>query len=141
MSLDSLTTLVDQQKVRRATPKHEMTTRLSEKGAAIADEKKQEAAWKKGVWKRDDGKCRVCHCHVKKTLTFEPKQGHCHHIKERAHKPTRWDVRNGLLVCMEDHERIEHNKLIPLQAAKHLFTVGTTQYLNGSQPMQFKEAK
>lgn len=102
--------LNDRQGERYATSKQAMTTRLEVKDAKDkADDKKLEQ------WKR----------------------GEAHHIASRADRAVRHDVRNGLHTCLGCHEKFTLCKLFIHQIAKHLFTVGTTTYINGSKKVTF----
>lgn len=57
--------------------------------------------WRSAVYKRDNYTCQMC---------GDTKQIHAHHIKEWAtHPENRFDVDNGLTVCIHCHGKI-HNK-------------------------------
>ena len=140
MSLSNLPTLADLDRVRRATPKHEMTSRLTEKAESRKVEKKQERFWREAIWERDKGKCRWCRRQVVKSLALIPERGECHHITPREHRPTRWDARNGVLLCASDHMRItgavggEKATII----AGRTFSIDGREYPDASGPLNFK---
>lgn len=133
----NLPTLADTTKGgwRKDTPE---PTRLEKKTADIRDERKEEAAWRKAIWRRDGGCCRWCHREVRKCLDLVPTRGECHHISGRVVKEIRWDVRNGLLLCATCHERLT-GKVAEKHVlqSKHTFTVDGVQYVNGDKPMKF----
>ncbi len=118
---------------RRATPKGAMVTRAAEKTAEDKDEKKAEAAWKRAVWARDKGKCRICGCRVLKALKLVDTRGECHHVERRENKVTRWDVRNGLLCCNRDHSRFTQGQLHIVATARQLFVASDGKsYINAN---------
>lgn len=135
MSLAHLPTLAEMQAQRRATPKGEL--RVLTKAKAQKDDKKQLDAFKAAVWKRDEGKCRVCGKKVKKTLALDPKRGEVHHLVSRAAKHLRHDPRNGVLVCYLDHQAIEHNDVHVRGSASQMFEASGKSYLNADCPLQF----
>lgn len=82
-------------------------SRAAKKGADDKDDQQLLKAWRRKVWKRDEATCRCCGKNVIKTLENLPERGECHHIEGRATKATRYDVRNGALICNSPcHERV-----------------------------------
>jgi len=136
MSLDDLCTLAN-----RPTPNLQKgPTRLD---AAEADRKADEKAleaWKKGVRARDGKRCRCCARKVVVTLKLQASRAECHHVTGRAHKPTRYDIRNGLQLCATCHQRIEHNEI--LIKSTQMFMIGNREYLDMTDPkaVTFPEA-
>ena len=124
---------------RCATPKYQTPTRLAEKVVKAKDDAKAEAKWKRDVWARDGGRCRWCKRLVKKSLVLMPDRGEVHHVEPREHRPTRFDRRNGLLVCAACHERISGkvNEKFVIVSSKH-FTLGGIEYLDADQPVRFR---
>lgn len=126
MRLSDLPTLGS--RPRCAVPKYAMPTRLDEaEDARKLDERRMET-WKKAVRLRDKNRCRACGCKVIVTLKLQANQAHCHHIKTRQHRPTRYDRRNGVLLCRKDHQRVERNELV---IAGVFFELDGLTYLNG----------
>lgn len=140
MKLSELSTLADVNQKRRAEPKSKMTSRLAEKTENRKVEKKQERLWREAIWKRDGGKCRWCRRQVVKSLALVPERGECHHVTPREHRVTRWDVRNGVLVCAADHERLTGavggEKAIIV--AGRTFSIEGREYPDASGPLNFK---
>jgi hypothetical protein len=132
-------TIADMRRQRTATPKSEMKTRLKEKTEKRTDESKAEREWRKVIWKRDEGKCRWCKRKVAKTIELIPERGECHHVVGRANQATRWEPRNGILVCASCHERLtgKVNEKHVLVAAK-TYTLDGVQYPDASKAVQFK---
>jgi hypothetical protein len=132
-------TLAEMQATRRAVPKGSEPSRLQRKVANAKDERKEEADWKKDVWKRDGGCCRWCHRVCVKSLSLVPERGECHHVSGKVVRAIRWDRRNGLLVCAVCHERLtgkvaEKHVLV----SRYTFTVDGVSYINADKPVQFK---
>ena len=119
-------------------PQPKGASRLQVKAEAIKDERKEEAAWKKAVWKRDAGKCRWCHRAVIKCLETAPERGECHHVSGKVVKAIRWDRRNGLLVCATCHERLT-GKVAEKHVieSKHTFTADDVRYINADKAVRF----
>lgn len=130
--------LNDVQQTKRAQPKGAEPSRLQKKVADAKDERKEEAAWKKAVWKRDGGKCRWCQREVRRCLDLAPDRGEVHHVSGRVVREIRWDRRNGLLLCASDHERIT-GKVAEKHVitSRHTFTVDEIAYLNADKPVKF----
>ena len=87
------------------------TSRLAQRTARLRDDRLAEAAFKRAVWTRDEGTCRICGCRCLRTLALHPRRGEVHHVKPRAYRATRFDVRNGLLLCAADHERVTRHQM------------------------------
>lgn len=63
-------------------------------------EKTLDNRWRIKVNDRWNGRCAMC----------ATRHGlECHHIIKRRFKSTRWDVRNGLLLCVEHHGMCEQH--------------------------------
>lgn len=136
--LDHLPTLAEMNAIRRAKPKGAEPSRLQVKAAKAKDERKDEAAWKKAIWKRDDGRCRWCRRECLRVLVLTAARGECHHISGRVVHEIRWDRRNGLLLCATCHERIT-GKVAEKAVieSKYTFVVDEIAYLNGDKPVRF----
>lgn len=132
-----LPSLVELQKERRACQKG--ASRLQVKAAKVSDEGKEERRWRREVWVRDGGKCRWCKRNVLKTLAHVPERGEVHHIEGRANRATRFDRRNGLLLCGSDHERVTGRVAERfLIVSTKTFTLDGETYLNADHPVRFK---
>lgn len=135
----NLGTLTEANRTRRATPKHEIkTTREENDGARKVDEAKL-AKWRKAVTKRDGLKCRWCRRVVTETLEHVPEQSQTHHATPREHRPTRYDVRNGIRLCGTCHDRITGTvgeKAIIVASA--VFVLEGREYPDMDKAVQFK---
>ena len=141
MPISDLPTLSEISAHRRATPKVELTTRLELKGAADRDDARQLEVWRKAVARRDRNRCRVCGCLTIATLELLPRRREIHHVTSRTCKVTRYDVRNGLTVCLKDHQRLTARRLFIIGTVGQMFQTGRTGrwYLDASCPLQFTE--
>ena len=139
MAFETLMTLADANAVRRAKPKGAEPSRLQVKTAKSKDESKDEAAWKRAVWKRDGSECRWCRRAVRKCLDLVVDRGECHHVSGRVVRAIRWDRRNGLLLCATCHERIT-GKVAEKHVitSRHTFSVDAAAYINADKACQFK---
>ena len=68
---------------------------------AAKAKKKLDVLWSRIIHERDDH-CRFC--------GRTEGMMNAHHVFSRRHTATRWDVRNGVLVCFSDHYRA-HNDI------------------------------
>lgn len=137
--LDSLPTMAEVNAVRRARPKGSEPSRLQVKAAKQKDEAKDEARWKRDVWKRDGGACRWCGRVVARCLDLRPDRGEVHHVSGRVVAAIRWDRRNGLLLCASDHERITGKVAEKfLIHSKHVFSVDGVQFINADKPVRYQ---
>lgn len=132
-------TLNSRQTERYAEAKSEMDTRLDVKSAKDKDDEKQLDAWRKGLRLRAKGRCQHCGIKTVKTLALDPKRGEGHHLVGRADKALRYDLRNGLHLCLKCHTAITTGKLFVQQLAKHLFKLGDRTLVNGAKPVTFTE--
>ena len=104
MSLRSLPTLADLQRTRRPVAKG--ATRLQESTAQTAVDRKADRQFRSAVWRRDEGRCRLCARVVRRTLTVCPEQGHVHHLRGRRVAPQdRYNPKAAILVCRSCHEQ------------------------------------
>lgn len=143
-ALDRLPTLAEVQAQRRARPNWKPSqTRLDEKVAADKDDAKLLREWARYVRLRDQGICRVCGVQTIQTLELDPKRQEIHHIVSRTNQAIRYDVRNGLCVCLRDHQRLTRHQLFVMGTAAQMYQAGRTGkwYLNGNEPLQFTTRK
>lgn len=139
MAFEQLQTMAEVNAVRRAKPKGAEPSRLQVKTAKAKDESKEEARWKREVWKRDDGQCRWCRRDVRKCLELVADRGECHHVSGRVVKEIRWDRRNGLLLCATCHERITGKVAEKhVVTSKHTFAVDGIAYINADKAVRFQ---
>lgn len=137
MALSDLPTL--DARGRCATPKHAMTTTREDTGRERKLDERELAKWRKGVTKRDGMICRWCRREVVATLENIPTQAQTHHATPREHRPTRYDVRNGIRLCGTCHDRVtgtvgEKAIIVALKT----FTLDGREYPDMSKAVQFK---
>lgn len=140
MGFFDLPTLWEMDRQRRAIPKHQMVPRLEEKTEKRKSDAKDEDAWRKAIRKRDGMKCRWCRREVVVTMALVPERAECHHLTPREHKPTRLDVRNGVLLCHACHTRCTGRvggELARVIAGK-TFALDGREYPDASGPLNFK---
>jgi 5-methylcytosine-specific restriction endonuclease McrA len=135
MSLDDLPYLTDAQRRRR--PNAKPRSRLEEKVALQRDTSRLDIGFRLAVWRRDQGRCRVCGVKVKRTLELDPVRGEVHHIARREDQAVRYDPRNGVLVCATDHRQFKARTLHVVGTAKDTFIVAGKTYLNADRPLRF----
>ena len=114
-------------------------SRLQQKVNDAKDERKEEAAWKRAVWKRDGASCRWCARAVERRIDLAPNRGECHHVSGRVVRAIRFDRRNGLLLCASCHERLT-GKVAEKHVieSKHTFAVEGIRYVNADKPVRFR---
>lgn len=90
-------------------------TRLIEKDTARKLDEKHLATFRAAVWKRDEGKCRLCARKVKRTLALDPLRGEVHHLRGRRVAPEdRYTVSRALLLCASCHQKAgRHEVKVP----------------------------
>ena len=72
----------------------------------------QDRVFRAKVWARDQGRCRICHHVVKRTLGLDPLRGEVHHLRGRRVAPEdRWNVERAILVCLFDHLRLTRHEI------------------------------
>jgi hypothetical protein len=137
--MDGEPTLNDLRSVRYAKAKGAEPSRLQVKVEKAKSEHKEEAAWKKSIWKRDGGKCRWCKRVCRQRLDLAPDRGECHHVSGRVVREIRWDRRNGLLLCATCHERITGKVSEKfLIHSKHTYAVDGVQYINADKAVRYQ---
>ena len=86
--------------------------RLTDRMAAKREKDEQARRFRSAVWSRDKGRCRVCRRVVRRTLGLDPLRGEVHHVVPRSIAPERrYDVENGILVCLRDHIRLTSHEI------------------------------
>lgn len=72
-----------------------MSKRMSTKNAKLHE------IWRNAVLKRDDGCCQIC----PRDRTFKPvKRLNAHHLIPKEFTEWRWDVDNGMTLCVYHHK-------------------------------------
>jgi hypothetical protein len=104
--LNKLPTLAQERAKSNATPKHQMEPRRADSDKARKADERELKKWRKAITLRDGMVCRWCKCDVIATLERVPKQAQTHHATPREHRPTRYDVRNGIRLCGTCHDRV-----------------------------------
>lgn len=133
-NLDSLGYI--DQRGRCAEQKSALKTRLDVKAAADKQDTRKLEVWRGLVYARDKFTCRCCGVKVIRTLNLDPKRAEAHHVKRRDELAVRYDVRNGLTLCLSCHQKVTHY-LLRIIATK-FFMKGKTRYVNASAPVMFK---
>ena len=134
--------LVDRQTEKRATPKHEIKTKIDravEKKATDREDEKKLAAWALAVKVRDGWKDRKTGKRLKRTRDLDPLRAEAHHIEPRANEDTRYDVRNGLCLSFEIHDAVERNKL-QIVGTK-FFVKAHRRFIDATFPVKFVKVK
>ena len=136
VSMSRLPTMADMNARPRACPKG--ATRLDTKKATDKAETKAAEEFRAKVWKRDKSHCRACQRAVIKSLELLPEQGHVHHVAKRSKEPALLvEPRNGVLVCAECHQALEHHELQIVGTAKQVFTHNGQTFLDATKPLRF----
>src|SRR4051812_7091461 len=98
LHIDDLPTLAQQQATPRATPKHQLETKLdraiASKAARLLDAKKLRT-WARDVKERDRWKDRKTGRRVRRCLELDPDRAEAHHIEPKENMSVRYDIRNG----------------------------------------------
>ncbi len=123
---------------RRAVPKGQIQTHLATKIAKDKEEKAAERKWRAACIKRDGKICRCCGRVVVAQLELAPNRLEVHHLTRRAEQATRWDVRNGIVLCQLDHSRVTRYEVVLVQAARYLLTIAGKKYIDGAKPITFQ---
>lgn len=137
--LDSLPTMAEVNARPCAKSKAEMVTSRDENKIARRLDERQLEKWRKAVTKRDGMTCRWCRRECVPTLENVPEQAQTHHATPREHRPTRYDVRNGIRLCGSCHDRITGTvgeKAIIVALAT--FVLDGREYPDMSQAVNFK---
>jgi len=86
--------ITKKQKKINAKERH-MKTKAYAKKQLKKQEKEKDKEWRNQVMKRYKGKCVLCGNY---------KNPNAHHIIPRTFKETRWDPRNGIILCPKHHK-------------------------------------
>lgn len=124
---------------RRATPKHQLKTKLdrvTDKQKADRADEKLLGEWATAVKNRDEWKDRKTGRKVKRTHVLAPDSAHAHHIAPREDLAVRYDVRNGLTLSYKTHDAVERNKLQII--GTKFFNKNGKRYIDGTHPVRWK---
>jgi hypothetical protein len=124
---------------RRATPKHQIPTkvdRMRAKAEADRDDERKLQAWAKAVKNRDRWTDRYTGKPVRSTAILALDSAHAHHVEPRANWDVRHDVRNGLTLSYETHAKVEANELRIVGTA--WFEVEGKRYIDCTEPVIFE---
>lgn len=138
MAIEDLPTLAQLQATPRATPKHEMETKLDRaiaSRAARLEDEKQLRIWARAVKERDHWRDRKTKQRVRRCLELDPLRAEAHHIVSKDDWAVRYDTRNGLCLSLATHMLVERNKL--RIEGTVFFRKGGAKYIDGRFPVYF----
>lgn len=124
---------------QRATPKHEIPTkvdRLRAKADADREDERKLQAWAKAVKARDHWTDRKTGKPVRSTAILALDSAHAHHVEPRANYDVRYDIRNGLTLSYETHAKVEANELVIVGTA--WFEVEGRRYIDCTHMVHFE---
>lgn len=97
---------------RQGGPQPKAETRLAERQALKKQREQAATEFRRRVWSRDKGRCRVCRRVVKRTLGLDPLRGEVHHLRGRNVAPEdRCNPSRAILVCLCDHLRLTRHEI------------------------------
>jgi hypothetical protein len=138
-----LMTMAEVAEQRAGKPIPKGPTRLDARIADDKDDKAAERQWRKAVIARAGRVCRCCLRKVVQQLALAGNRLEVHHVAPRADQAVRWDVRNGMVLCSECHQKVTPHsgklELVILQVARFLFKVGSKTYINASKKVTFQK--
>lgn len=136
--IEDLPTLAELQAVPRATPKHQLETKLdraiASKAARLLDAKKLRD-WAFKVKDRDHWKDRKTKRRVLRTLSLDPDRAEAHHIASKDDWAVRYDERNGICLSLATHDAVTTGKL--RIEGTVWFRVKGARYIDGRFPVTF----
>lgn len=140
--LDRLPTVADMAAARagKPFPKGASPSRLQAKEARDKDDDKKLAVWRDEVFDRDERKCRCCGLKVLRLQIkiLHPRRAEAHHVAGRDDQAVRYDVRNGLTLCLKCHERVTGVVNDKLRIVGTVwFIKGGQRYINAQFPVTF----
>lgn len=136
MAFEHLGTLGD--RPRCAVQKWALKTRLEEHTDKDALDVGRLETWKREVYTFAKYRCLCCGITVKRTLKLVANRAEAHHIERRSNKATRYDVRNGVCLCLECHGKVTRFELRIVGVT--FFVVQARTYINGRGPLEFRKA-
>ncbi len=139
MRFAGLGTLGEAQTRRRATPKHELSTKLDRAITRKVDrlkDAKQLRAWALAVKVRDRWIDRKTGERLRSTRDLDPLRAEAHHVVSKDDLVVRCDVRNGICLSFATHEAIERNQLRIVGTV--WFVEQGTRYIDAGEPVIFE---
>lgn len=109
--------------------------RAEDHKAEQAKDKRLLAQWAKAVKARDKWRDRKTGFRVVQTLELVPNRAEAHHVEPRSNYDTRYDVRNGLTLSFETHDKVEHNELKII--GTKFFIVNGKKYIDCTHKVRF----
>ena len=93
-------------------PQPKPRTRILDRIAAKREREAKALAFRLAVLTRDQHHCRACGRRVRRTVEAVPERAEVHHVLTRgAHPDKRFDLDNGLLVCLICHGRLQRHEM------------------------------
>jgi hypothetical protein len=136
--IHDLPTLAQQQATPRATPKHELETRLdraiANKAFRLEDARKLRQ-WAFDVKTLDKWRDQKTGRRVLRTLSLDPDRAEAHHVESRDDWAVRYDVRNGICLSLATHDAITRGQLAIEGTV--FFRVKGQRYINARFPVIF----
>ena len=118
------------------------TPRLEQRVTQRRAEDRAWAAACHAVDVREGYKCRVCGRATRKTMTVCPERAEHHHIVGRRIAPQLvTDVKNIILVCLSDHQKLTRHELQVEGRAEDMFTSEGRRFWNADCPLHFTQAE
>ena len=118
-------------------------SRLRSKMANKKEDAKRLSAWRQVVYLRDEGKCRCCGCATIKLRVgiLFAQRAECHHVEPRVNRATRYETRNGLLLCYSCHSRVtgKVNNKHHIKGTAWFFGTDGRRYVNCNHKVYFEE--
>jgi hypothetical protein len=133
-----LPTLAELQATPRATPKHELPTKLDRAIASRAfrlEDQRQLRKWASAVKTRDRWRDRKTGLRVRRCLELDPRRAEAHHVVSRDDWAVRYDLRNGVTVSASTHDALTRGQLA-IEGTEY-FTVRGVRYIDATFPVVF----
>jgi hypothetical protein len=137
--IEDLPTVAEVNAVPHATPKRELETKLdrakANKTARLADERELRR-WALAVKHRDQWKDRKTGRRVLRTLSLDADRAEAHHIEPKGNWVTRYDIRNGLTLSYENHDKVERGDY-RIEGTAWFTAEDGCRYIDGTAPVTF----
>jgi hypothetical protein len=125
----------------RAAQKHDIVSRDDEKFERDRSDARQLEAWRSDVFRLDGFRCRHCGRRVVRSLERKPNRAEANHVAGRADRAVRYDVRNGITLCLQCHRRVTGTVADKLRIVGTVFFwLGGRRYINARERVEFKKA-
>ena len=117
-------------------------SRFRSKMANKKEDAKKLKAWRHAVNLRDEGRCRCCGTRTICVGWLHPRRAECHHVEPRANRVTRYETRNGLLLCRSCHERVtgKVNGKLHIHGTARFIGSDLRGYIDCERQVHFREA-